>query len=270
MTWQMPSSISPSRMSLFLQCPLRFRIESMQGLAGGTNAPAVAGQTMHAALEGLMKRPPGERTVENLAQHVEHCLEIVKTTEDYLSLPEEDLKDFDAKCRRITPRAFDMLPLAQIEVEDAELDLTVDVEGWTLHGIIDLVERDQRNLLICHDYKTGKTPSERFQHKSMMGIDFYSVLLTEHYGEVPSKIDLLYLDSRTTITKVPTERSVKAMKMKIGAVRTALQRACDNDSFRPSVSKLCDWCQAKPYCPAHGGDPDAVPVAIGASRPVVS
>lgn len=241
-------------------------MESLQGLAGGTNSAAVAGQTMHAALELLMKGPPAERTVENLAHLVDECLERVKTSEDYLSLPEDQLKDFDAKCRRVTPRAFDMLPLADIEVEDAELDLTVDVEGWKLHGIIDLVERDEDDRLICHDYKTGKTPMERYQAKAMMGIHFYSVLLTEHYGEIPASIDLLYLESRTRISKQVTERSVKVMKAKIGAVRSAMQRACDNDNFKPSVSKLCDYCLARPYCPAHGGDPDAVPVAIGASE----
>lgn len=224
---------------------------------------------MHAALERLVELEPEERTRERLSELVEDELAAVKLTEEYLSLSEADLKDFDARCRRVTPRALDMVDLVNMDVAGTELRLEVDLEGWTLRGIIDLLEQTPDGKVVL-DYKTGRTPSERFQGKAMMGIDFYSVMVSEHLGEIPAGVALLYLDSRTTIAKVPTERSVKAMRAKILAVRSAITRACEQDAFKPSVSKLCDYCLAKPYCPAHGGDPDTVPVAIRPSDAVVS
>jgi len=113
-----------------------------------------------------------------------------------------------------------------------------------------------------HDWKSGRAPSERFQSKALLGLDFYAVMASIEFDEIPRVVQLLYLDSRQTIWREPTARTVRATKGKILAVRDAIQRACDQDNFQPSTSKLCDWCAAKPYCPAHGGDPDSVPVAI--------
>jgi putative RecB family exonuclease len=265
MTWEVPDSISPSRMGVFLQCPLKFRIETMQKLPTGTGAAAVAGTAIHAALELLMLEEPVNRTPEVLAAHVEVALAAIKETEDYQSLTEEELKKFgfDAFVRRVAPRAFDLISPDTVEVAGVELRLEVDLDGWILRGIIDLAER--ADGLLIHDWKSGRAPSERFQSKALLGLDFYSVMASIEFDEIPKVVQLLYLDSRQTIWREPTPRSVKATSSKILAVRDAIGRACDQDDFRTSPSKLCDWCAARPYCPAHGGDPDSVPVAIRTS-----
>ena len=263
MAWEVPDSISPSRMNVFLQCPLKFRIESMQKLPTGTGVAAVAGTTVHAALELLMEEPSEKRTREQLGEYVEVALAAVRETEDYQSLDEDELKrfGFDAFVRRVAPRAFDMLDLEAIKVKGTELFLEVDLDGWTLRGIIDLLE-DHDDGLVVHDWKSGRAPSERFQAKALLGLDFYSVMASIEFDEIPQKVALQYLDSRLTIAKDPTARSVRAMKGKILAVRDAIARACEQDSFSTSTSKLCDWCAAQPFCSEFGGDPESVPVAL--------
>ena len=263
MSWEMPDSISPSRMNVFLQCPFRFRMETMQKLPGGTSAAAVAGTTAHAALELLMEEAPEDRTREMLGQYIEVALIAIRHDKDYQSLTEEELKKFgfDAFVRRVTPRAFDMLDLPAIKVKGTEERLEVDLDGWTLRGIIDLLEEDDDGLVV-HDWKSGRAPSERFQAKALLGLDFYAVMAEIEYDEVPKTVALQYLDSRLTIAKDPTARAVRATKGKILAVRDAISRACDTDSFATSESKLCDWCPCKPYCPAHGGNPDEAPVLV--------
>lgn len=265
--WQMPNSISPSRMSTFLQCPLRFRIETMQKLPSKTGVAAVAGTTIHAALELLMMEEPEHRTRGALDEFVQVSLEAIKETEDYQSLDPDKLKEFgfDAFVRRVAPRAFDLLALEVIDVKGTELKLEVDLDGWILRGIIDLLE-DRGDGLVVHDWKSGRAPSERYQSKALLGLDFYSVAASIEFGAIPAAVKLQYLDSRQTIKREPTERSVKAMKSKILAVRDAIDRACEHDAFKPNVSKLCDWCSAKPYCPAHGGDPSRLPVAVEIGR----
>jgi putative RecB family exonuclease len=259
--WEMPDSISPSRMGAFLQCPLRFRIETMQKLPSGTNAAAVAGTCAHAALEAFMALPPEERTLGSLEPLVEAALVDIKLTDEYLSLDEDQLKGFDAKVRRVTPRALHTIDAPATEVAGLELRLEVDLDGWILRGIIDLLEGGPDGLTVS-DWKTGRTPSEWLQGKAMLGLDFYAVMAQLEFDEIPVEVRLLYIDSYTIIAKQPTERTVKAMKGKILAVRDAIGRACDTDGFRPNPSRLCDWCAAKPYCPQFGGDPDSVPVDI--------
>ncbi len=249
-------------MSTFLQCPLKFRIETMQKLPGGTNAAAVAGTTMHAALEKLMNLPGPERTVERLAAEVEQALVEVRDDPDYLSLTKEQLKDFDAKCRRVTPRAFDMLPLQTLDVHSTELRLEVELDGWILRGIIDLIEDRDNFGLIVWDYKSGKAPMKQYEAKATLGLEFYAVMVNIELGVMPAGVGLLYLDKKVSIKRVPSVQSVKATERKILAVRDSIVKACETDSFKTSTSALCDYCACKPYCPAHGGDPDDVPVSV--------
>lgn len=254
-------------MSLFFQCPLRFRMESIQKMESGTGAAAVAGTTVHAALELLMQLPGPERTPEVLTDYVEVCLLGIRETEDYQSLDEEELKKFgfDAFVRRVAPRAFDMLDIPAVPVTGVELKLEVDFEGWILRGIIDVLAGSENELRVL-DWKSGRTPSERFQAKALLGLDFYSVMAKHHYGVIPEEVALLYLAGRDTISKNPTEQSIRAMENKIRAVRKAVERACEEDSFKPAPSKLCGWCPCKPYCPAHGGDPSDLPVGEDIGR----
>ena len=263
MTWEAPDSISPSRLSVFLQCPLKFRIETMQKLPTGTGVAAVAGTCIHAALELLMDELPEDRTLEQLDDYVNVALIATKMSEDYQSLDPDDIKKFgfDAFCRRVAPRAFDLINLQDVKVKGTELRLEVDLDGWTLRGIIDLLE-DHDDGLVVHDWKSGRAPSERFQAKALLGLDFYAVASSIEFDEIPESVKLQYLDSRLTISREPTARTIRATKGKILAVRDAIGRACDTDSFQTSTSKLCDWCAAQPYCPEFGGDPDSVPVAL--------
>ena len=47
------------------------------------------------------------------------------------------------------------------------------------------------------------------------------------------------------------------MERKTEAVWDAIGTACQRGEFRPRVSKLCDWCSFREFCPEFGGDPQA-------------
>jgi len=43
------------------------------------------------------------------------------------------------------------------------------------------------------------------------------------------------------------------------AIWAAIQRAVLTGDFRPSPSRLCEWCAHKALCPAFGGTPPPYP-----------
>ena len=55
----------------------------------------------------------------------------------------------------------------------------------------------------------------------------------------------------------------------VEAVWRAIQLAQESGDWRPSPSRLCDWCSFHPYCPTKGGTvpplPDRTPPAADAS-----
>lgn len=265
MTWEAPSTLSPSKLTLFTQCPLKFRFQHIQKVYGGPTFATFVGNTGHSALERFMDRPPVERDAFTLDVDIEEVLAEAKTSDDYqILLAEQDdgdvLKDFDATVRRVTRRFLDMVEPAEVKVVSTEQRLEVPFEDTTLVGIIDLLVDDDG--LEVWDHKTGRAPGERYQRKSMDGINFYAVMVKRHLGEVPRSIRLLYLNERLTISVDPTERTIRATEDKIRAVLAAIDRAAERDDFRANPSKLCDWCDFKAYCPAHGGDPDDLPVPV--------
>jgi putative RecB family exonuclease len=78
-------------------------------------------------------------------------------------------------------------------------------------------------------------------------------------------VQLLYLATPVAIVATPTEQSTRALRTKLTAVWSAVERACETDNFRPRPGPLCNWCSFKEYCPAFGGDPEAAR-AVSAPR----
>ena len=95
---------------------------------------------------------------------------------------------------------------------------------------------------------------------------FYAYLCERLFGRRPARVQLLYLAEPVAIVAEPTEQSIRGLERKVGAIWTAVERACERDDFRPKPSRLCDWCAFKAYCPAFGGDPHAARAAATADR----
>jgi putative RecB family exonuclease len=137
-----------------------------------------------------------------------------------------------------------------------ELRMEVELEGLTLRGIIDRLERDPDGGLVVTDYKTGRAPNEAYEQSRLGGVHFYAFLCERLLGERPARVQLLYLSDPVIITTVPSEQSIRQLERKVRAIWQAIERACERDDFRPKQSRLCNWCAYQAFCPAFGGDPD--------------
>ena len=83
-------------------------------------------------------------------------------------------------------------------------------------------------------------------------------------------VKLLYLNEPMTIEAQPTDQSVRGLRVRTGAVWSAIERACLTEDFRPKPSALCNWCHFRPWCPVYGGDPSAAVEIAEASRNALS
>lgn len=260
--WEMPNSISPSRLKLWYQCPLKFRVETIQKLRGGTNAAAVAGTTIHLALEWFMQLDGPERTRERLDPLIEAALVEMRESDDYKSLTDEQLKGFDAKVRRIAPRLLEMMDVQQVKVVSTEMRMEVDLEGWILRGIIDLLLAGANDALYVWDHKSGKAPDPRFQEKEMLGVHFYALMIFLEMGVIPAKIALGFLDKKVKLAATPTPRSIDVFRSRVLLARDQIAAACETGNFVTKTSALCDWCDLRPVCPAHGGSEDDIAALV--------
>ena len=253
----LPPGLSPSSVSSFKDCPLAFRFSYIDRLPEPPSAAASKGTLVHAALQHLMWRPADERTLDAALVDLDRARAELATHPDLadLDLTPEEWETFHTDAAALVERYFQLEDPTTVHPIGLELKVAAQLDGIRLRGIIDRLDLEGDELIIT-DYKTGSVPSEFHENSRLAGVHIYSLLCERMLGRRPSRIQLYYLSKPEAIIARPTEQSTTGVERKANAVWTAIRRGCERDDFRPRPGPLCNYCTFKPYCPAHGGNPD--------------
>jgi putative RecB family exonuclease len=257
MAYPVPTSLSPSRVEAFTNCPLAFRFASIDKLPEPPSIAATRGSLVHRALELLFCLPADKRTLESGLDALDRAVTEYQSEPDFtlLGLDAAAEATFVDEAEVLVRRYFTMEDPSAIREIGIELRLEVAVGGLTLRGIIDRLELDDDGELVVTDYKTGRPPRQDREQGKLGGVHFYSFLCQELFGRRPSKVQLLYLSTGEIIETRPTERSVAFLPRRTLAVYQAVERACERGDFRPRTGFLCNSCSFQRWCPSFGGDP---------------
>lgn len=76
---------------------------------------------------------------------------------------------------------------------------------------------------------------------------------------VPRQLRLMYLANRETLEYTPDEAELRRFERLVAAIWQAILTAGRTGDFRPSRSRLCDYCNHKALCPEFGGTPPVYP-----------
>jgi putative RecB family exonuclease len=272
MSLVVPTSLSPSRVDAFTNCPLQFRFASIERLAEPPSPHATKGSLVHRALELLFCLPALERTPEA----GDTCFERAKA--EYLvdpeftelALDEAAVEAFFADGAAITRSYFQMEDPTKVREIGLEIRLEAEIGGLRLRGIIDRLELDDDGELVVTDYKTGRPPFKNREQQKLGGVHFYAFLCQEVLGRRPAKVRLMYLKTGEVIETVPSEQSVRFLTKRTQAVWQTVERACLANDFRPRQSALCSSCAFKTWCPLFGGDPELAAIEAPARLSVAA
>jgi putative RecB family exonuclease len=258
MAFEVPVSLSPSKVSSFTDCALAFRFSVIDRLPEPPSAAATKGSLVHAALERLHLLAPAERTPEAAVACLDEAAEALADHPEYtgLGLTPDDAAAFKADAADLVRNYFRLEDPRRVRTIGLELQVEAEIDGIRLRGIIDRLELDDDGELIVTDYKTGAAPHEHHERKRLAGVHIYSLLCEQLLGRRPRHVQLLYLRQPLAITTRPSDRSTRGTRRTLTAVWQAVERACEREDFRPQTSRLCDYCAFQAYCPAFGGDPD--------------
>ncbi len=256
MALPLPTSLSPSKVSSFTECGLAFRFSAIDHLPEPPSIAATRGTLVHAALERLFCLDAPERTHAQALRCLDEAIDELRAHPEYAGLDLDEAAEavFHDEARALLERYFRLEDPSTITPIGLELKLEVEVGGVRLRGIIDRLELDAQGELVVTDYKTGKAPGERQEQQRLSGVAFYSLLCERLFGKRPARIQLLYLADPLAITSVPSDQSTRGVERRLAAIWSAVERACEQEDFRPKPGRLCDWCGFKAYCPSFGGD----------------
>lgn len=256
--YEIPVTLSPSRIESFTSCPLAFRFSSLDQIPEPPTVAASMGTLVHRALEMLYAEVSTPRDLDVAQVCFDLAWDAFTTSEDFgvLGLGDDgEAKSFRTRAWKLTAAAFRVEDPATVRDIGLELRLEAPLGDVTLRGIIDRLDLDEAGELIVTDYKTGRSPSPMYASRRLQALHLYALLCSEVFGRIPSRVRLVYLRDGAIIDAEPDEQSVRFAAMRTHAVWRAIARACETGDFAPRPGPLCNYCHYRPWCPSHGGDP---------------
>jgi len=269
-----PATLSPSRASDFMTCPLLYRFRVIDRIPEPPTPATARGTLVHAVLERLFDRPAAERTPATAAELVEP--EWARLCEGDAGLAELFADDaersaFVAAAHAALTGYFRLEDPRRLEPAQREWYVEADLpSGLRLRGYIDRMDASPAGDLRIVDYKTGKVPLEAYEASALFQMKFYALVLWKLRGVIPRVLQLMYLSGDGEVLRYsPDEADLRATERKVDALWAAISRARETGDWRPRPSRLCDYCRHKARCPEFGGTlpplPDRAAAATAAS-----
>jgi putative RecB family exonuclease len=273
MALPLPGSLTPSKVALFKECALAFRLSVIDRVPEPPSLPAFKGTVVHRALQLLMwEEPPGRRDANAaLGKLAQATKELLAGEEgSALALGPAELDELVEDTRQLLGNYFLIEDPGSVRVIGTELRLEDEIKLFTgtssagplplrIRGIIDRLDLGPEGELVVTDYKTGRAPGLGREQPSLGGVHFYAFLCQRLLGKRPALVQLLHLREPVAISTVPSDQSMSALGQQVAAIWDAIRRACAAQDFRPKPGPLCERCGYHAYCPAVGGDPALLP-----------
>ncbi|WP_026249157.1 RecB family exonuclease [Streptomyces sp. LaPpAH-108] len=266
-----PTSLSPSRASDFMQCPLLYRFRVIDRLPEKPSEAATRGTLVHAVLERLFDAPAVERTAPRAKSLVPGQWDRLRESrpeigELFADDPEgERLARWLGEAERLVERWFSLEDPTRLEPAERELFVEAELEsGLRLRGIIDRVDVAPTGEVRIVDYKTGKAPRPEYAEGALFQMKFYALVVWRLKRVVPRRLQLVYLGSGDVLTYDPVPGDLERMERRLLALWESISRATETGEWRPRPTKLCGWCDHQACCPEFGGTPPPYPLPVRA------
>ena len=266
-----PASLSPSRASDFMQCPLLYRFRVIDRLPEKPSEAATRGTLVHAVLERLFDAPAAERTPPRAKSLIpgqwdrlrESRPEVVELFAD--DPQGERLARWLGEAEQLVERWFSLEDPSRLEPAERELFVETELEsGLRLRGIIDRVDVAPTGEVRIVDYKTGKAPRPEYSEGALFQMKFFALVVWRLKNVSPRRLQLVYLGSGQVLTYDPVLADLERVERKLLALWEAIRLATETGDWRPRPTKLCGWCDHQAHCPEFGGTPPPYPLPVRA------
>ncbi|ADT99021.1 MULTISPECIES: RecB family exonuclease [Mycolicibacterium] len=258
-------ALSPSRAGDFKQCPLLYRFRAIDRLPEPSSTAQVRGSVVHAALEQLYALPAAERRPETALSLVAPAWERVVAEQPSLATDIDPAlrAEMLEQARTLLSGYYRLEDPTRFDPQSCEQRVEVELaDGTLLRGFIDRIDVAPTGEMRVVDYKTGKAPPEAralAEFKAMFQMKFYAVALLRSRGSLPARLRLVYLADHQILDYTPTLDELERFEKTLMAIWRAIQSAGATGDFRPSPSRLCNWCAHQAHCPSFGGTPPPYP-----------
>jgi RecB family exonuclease len=234
--------LSYSSINTYETCPAKFKYQYEERLPTSTSPALSFGDSIHRALYRFHDRPvPVAPSLEELWTF----LDDEWNPEGYRDPAEE---------RTYRDHARQVLGDYHRENADAfripaalEYRFRVEVEGVTLSGTIDRLDRIPGGGYEVIDYKTNRRLPPRKIVERDLQLSVYALAAREVWGIEPERLTLYYLLPGQRVTVSRSAEDVDALRRRVAVVAQRIEAGM----FEPKENPLCRWCDFQPRCPLY-------------------
>lgn len=233
--------LSHSSINLYLECPQKWKLKYVDRLPEKPRSFFSFGRSVHSALEMFYSVPaPPAPSIDDLLAHYkrewvsEGYKDDVEEAE-YFAEGERILRGFHAR------HAPDfVLPFF------AEYRFDLKVEGVSVTGYVDRIDKAGKDRIAIIDYKTGKSFGEE-RVRTDAQLTMYQMACEELLGMKVESLTFYHLNSLKPVQVAPhSAGQVKDLRSRIVSVAGSIQKGL----FDPlPEERKCSWCDFKPHCP---------------------
>ena len=245
--------ISPSRLNLWLKCPLAFRLRYIDGMEQPTTSAQLVGTVTHAGLEFYYRHRQMGVTVaeEEIAGYLVESWNRAAEESQITFADKTQAESLQRQIGSLVAAYLDHLPADEPPPLAVETRLTVpliDPEsgadlGMPLLGIVDLILDDPDGPLVC-DFKTAARGGVPLEIMNEIQLSSYAWLLRQSHGQIESAIEIRQL-IKTKTPRVEFHRYEARQEKhfsRLFAILRAYLDDLDRGEFIPRPGFGCSMC----------------------------
>jgi RecB family exonuclease len=253
-----PIRLSYSSISTYELCPLQYKLRYLDGRPGRRTPALGFGESLHEALRRFHAQPvPVSPTPAQLMGYLDESWD----RSAYANAQEE--RAYRDHAREVLLAYHkDNAPGFRVPVA-LEQRFQIDVDGVTVSGVIDRMDRHPDGSYEIIDYKTNRRLPPRKYVERDLQLSIYYLAAWEVWGILPDRLTLYFLLPGQPMTVARTPEDLDATRSRIADVAQGIKAG----RFAPQENRLCDWCDYQAQCPlfAHRFEQEETPVDIGAA-----
>ena len=257
--------ISPSRLNLWLRCPLAFKARYIEGIRTPTTPALFVGTRVHDALE-LHYRHRQLGIAMDTSRIVQH---VTESWDEAIAAEDMQLDSAD-ESQQLKQQAAGLVQAYLAQVDDQEprpiavetsleiplVDPTTGEDlGIPLLGVVDLILDDTAGPRIC-DFKTAAKSAAPFEVTHEIQLSSYAYLFRQATGRKEGGLEIRSL-IKTKTPKVEFHQHAARSDVHFSRLFSVIRAYLDDlDSgrfvFRPGFAcMMCDYCDD--HCREWGG-----------------
>lgn len=277
---------SPSSITAFLLCPLKWYLDRYAGIPGETvvGFSMTLGTFVHRVLEVFYSEPKHKRSEAVLEEVFNHAWEQLKDHNEDDGIIDkslmEEFKTLESQANNPTgfrnkfrQSAYDSAmsiidfdgDVSGVDILGNETWIRRSVRGVNVNGKIDRRVRGKGGAEIIDDYKTGRPPEGKVDvlNPTFVSVGLYAWMrAAETAGGLPVEVQsvrLLYLGAMKRYSITITPEVLAKTDLLVNRVMELMEDAAQTGKIMITPAEIsskppCNWCVAKNICPAFQED----------------